>query len=346
MLTAREVLAEYGVEAVSIAPLGNGLINLTLQVDGADSTRYVLQRLHRVFTAEVNEALDAVTRHLEAKGLPTPRLIRTTRDKLYVEADGSIWRMLCFVDGRTFDSVPNSTVAREAGALLARFHCALVDLDYVFSGRRGFVHDLGCHLEALRATLMAYRDHRLFRDVKQLSDKIFELSDTIADVLTISDRVIHGDPKISNLMFSSDGARAYCLLDLDTLAYRPLVFELGDAFRSWCNPCGEDTTDTFFSMPLFEAAINGYAEAARGFIRVNEWQSIVAATQSLFAELAARFCIDALRAEYFGWDPKRFGSLGEHNLVRASGQVCAARSLAMQLDQAAAIVEQAFGRDA
>jgi hypothetical protein len=37
-------------------------------------------------------------------------------------------------------------------------------------------------------------------------------------------------------------------------------------------------------------------------------------------ELCARFSADALRESYFGWDPTRYASRGEHNLARARGQ--------------------------
>ena len=38
-------------------------------------------------------------------------------------------------------------------------------------------------------------------------------------------------------------------------------------------------------------------------------------------ELAARFAADALNESYFGWNPERFAGRGEHNLVRARGQL-------------------------
>ena len=51
---------------------------------------------------------------------------------------------------------------------------------------------------------------------------------------------MHGDPKISNLMFARDSDRGLCLIDLDTLGPMPIALELGDALRSWCNPAAED----------------------------------------------------------------------------------------------------------
>ena len=122
-------------------------------------------------------------------------------------------------------------------------------------------------------------------------------------------------------MFARDGDRALCLIDLDTLARMPIALELGDALRSWCNPRTEDATDAHFQRPLFEAAVEGYAAEARGFLTPVEWQSIPAGTLTVCVELAARFCTDALRERYFRWDASRYPSASAHNQARTRGQL-------------------------
>ena len=156
---------------------------------------------------------------------------------------------------------------------------------------------------------------------------------------------MHGDPKISNLLFAADG-RGLCLVDLDTLAHGPLVPELGDAFRSWCNPGPEDAPEAAFSLSLFAAALEGYAEHARAFITDEEAASIVDGTIMIYLELAARFAADALNEAYFGWSPERFASRGDHNLARASNQLAAARDLDRQRAAAGALVAGQFSRTA
>ena len=54
------------------------------------------------------------------------------------------------------------------------------------------------------------------------------------------------------------------------------------------------------------------AETRRALVLGVEWVSL---------ELAARFAADALLESYFGWDARRFPGRGEHNLVRAQGQL-------------------------
>src|SRR5690606_2262124 len=147
--------------------------------------------------------------------------------------------------------------------------------------------------------------------------------------------------KLSNLVFTPAG-EGLCLVDLDTVAVGPLAPELGDAFRSWCNPGGEDGERGRFSLPIFEAALAGYAAEASAFLTGEETASVVSATETIYLELAARFAADALHERYFGWDSARFASRGEHNLARATNQLEAVRSLAERRAEAEAIVARAF----
>ena len=135
------------------------------------------------------------------------------------------------------------------------------------------------------------------------------------------ERIVHGDPKISNFIFDPDTGEGVGLVDLDTVASMPIVLELGDALRSWCNPLGEDTRETTFSAPLFRAALGGYSRAAPDLLSAEEWRSLPDAALTIALELAARFAADALQENYFGWDPARFESASDHNQVRAAGQL-------------------------
>ncbi len=132
------------------------------------------------------------------------------------------------------------------------------------------------------------------------------------------------------------------MIDLDTLTHMPLPLELGDAFRSWCNPAGEDTPKGQFSLNMFAAGFNGYASEAGGFIKPEERSTVVSATRTIMLELAARFCTDALAEAYFAWNPAKFASRSEHNRIRAQGQLAIYRSLTDQAGEAEQLVAQAF----
>ena len=123
----------------------------------------------------------------------------------------------------------------------------------------------------------------------------------------------------------------------------PIILELGDAFRSWCNLQGEEHRDAAFSLPLFRAAVAGYAREAWSFLTEEEWRALPAATLTITVELAARFAADALVESYFGWDAERYGTAGEHHQVRAHSQVSLAQSIRAQWSAMEEVIAAAIG---
>jgi Ser/Thr protein kinase RdoA (MazF antagonist) len=323
-----------------LRPLSGGLINLTVRVDTAAGGRYVLQRLHPVFGAELHHDVEAVTAHLAARGLATPRLVRTAGGDLSVEEDG-LWRVLTHLPGRTVHRVTGPAMAREAGGLLGRFHRALSDLDHAFRFVRQ-AHGLAMHAQRLRQAVANHPRHRLAGAVAPVAEALLALAAGQPDFAGLPRRVTHGDPKISNLLFVPPDDRAHALVDLDTLGRLDLPTELGDAFRSWCNPAGEDGGEPALDLALFEAAVQGYAAAAPELPTPAERAQLVGGLAVICTELSCRFAADALNESYFGWDPRGFPTRGDHNLHRARVQLALARSVAARRPAAEDLVRRAF----
>lgn len=336
-----EVLAAYALSARAVARVPQGLVNDTFDVFVEGGARFIVQRLHPVFPASVNDNIAAVTAHLAARGVPTPQLLLTTDGATHVEREGQVWRVLSHVEGTAFERLPDTGAAREAGALLARFHAALADFTGPLDTGRPPVHDLPRHLANLEASLGRAAGHRLALPVREAHASLVKLLEAAPPVPDAPARVVHGDPKISNVLFDTAG-RAHCLIDLDTVARMPIALELGDALRSWCNPRGEDAADAYLDLGHFGAALAGYAAGGGALLTRAEREAIVPATLSIHLELAARFLADALEERYFRWDPARWPGHGEHNLARARGQLAAAASLAGALADATAIARDAF----
>lgn len=337
------VLARYGALAnARTQPLQGGLINDTFLAEGDISA--VVQKLHPIFEGQVNDDIDVITGFLAAKGLPTPRLIRTDDGQSCVVSHGERpWRAITFIPGRTYARLQSPQMAREAGALAGRFHAALADLrhDYAFS--RGNVHDTKRHVANLQKALTECTAHRLYDEVAALADPILAQAARLPDFSHLPLRHSHGDLKVSNLRFDEED-KGLCLLDLDTLSRMIWPFEMGDAFRSWCNPGGEDEGEVHFDLNLFQAAIGGYAEAAGNFLLPGEIDALTDGIRTISLELSVRFLADALQETYFGFDAARYPSRGEHNLLRAKGQWALFRSLSAQQEAARGIVTEAFAR--
>ena len=180
------------------------------------------------------------------------------------------------------------------------------------------------YLAAMHAAIDTYRDHRLAAKVAPLGERVLAAFEELGSPPVLESRVIHGDLKLDNLRFESRTSpgrdRAFALIDLDTLMRAPLWVELGDAWRSWCNTSGEDTSAARFDMTFFDASSRGFFEGYVHTLSDTERASLVTATERVTLELCARYITDAVEECYFGWDDSRFATRGEHNLVRALGQ--------------------------
>jgi Ser/Thr protein kinase RdoA (MazF antagonist) len=337
----------YGIGEDARAVVSSvGLINRTLRVEGArmaeGHTRLILQRLHPAFTAEVNEDIDVITAHLARRGVPTPRILRTRDGELSVPADDGVWRALTFIEGRCLPVIDDPSVARVAGAGVARFHVATADLEHTFRFTRPGAHDTPRHLATLRDTLADHAGHRLSAAVAPVAEAILAHGQALPDIGGLPTRIVHGDLKVTNLLFDQRLEALAALVDLDTLAHGTIATELGDALRSWCNPGGESAPTPRVDERILRAALSGYAEAAPGLLEEREVLAIVAGLETIALELAARFCTDALVERYFGWDASRYPTRGEHNLARATAMQRLAADARARRDELREVAVECF----
>jgi Ser/Thr protein kinase RdoA (MazF antagonist) len=338
------VLAAYALTpGTDIAPIEIGLINRTYKVvrPEGEPRALILQRLHPAFRGEVNRDFAAITAHLAEKGVTTPRLVPTQGGALWVDAADGAWRAQTFLAGRVVATAESPRIARSAAAAAGRFHRALADLTHTFHFTRPGAHDTPRHLAHLRAVLATHAEHPRFAEVRPVAERI--LAHALPPIPALPARIIHGDLKLTNVLFDDTLGEAVALLDLDTLAHGTLAVELGDALRSWCNPAGESAVHAAVDLALVEAALEGYAEATRGLLTAEEPHALPAGLETIALELSSRFCADALEERYFGYDASRYETRGAHNLVRARSQLALAESVTAARAALAKVVTRVFG---
>ncbi len=322
---AREALSAYGRAEAPLTLVTLGHINRTY-IAGAGHERRILQKVNPIFAPEVHEDIEAVTAHLEKKGLLTPRLLRTSRGELFTQdGSGGIWRMLTYVEGVIHARAEREELCRAAGALVGRFHVAVSDLQHVFRHKRPSLHDTPRHLQHLRDVLVSHAAHPSFGAVQEVGREILGLAEGLPSLAGAPRRITHNDLKITNVIFSEQG-EALALIDLDTFAEMSIPVELGDALRSWCNASAEDAGVGSLQMGNFAAALDGYASTARALVSDADRRLLPHAVATIALELAARFAADALEESYFGWDRTRFARAAEHNLLRARTQLLLGKS--------------------
>jgi Ser/Thr protein kinase RdoA (MazF antagonist) len=310
--------------AFEIRPLGDGLLHQSFHVRTGEA-EFVLQRVSDVFAPEIQDNIRRVTSHLAARGFATVSLLPTV-DGSYSADLGALgrWRLMRHLGGVSFERIQSRAQAGSAGLLVGRFHAALQDFDEPLAPMGLSYRNTPLYLAALREALRAHGDHRLVEEVRPVGESVLAAFDELGTAVPTADRVIHGDLKLQNLLFEGREPpgrdRAFALVDMDTLMRAPLWMELGDAWRSWCNPKGEDAGDAQFDLSIFEASLHGFREGLGRELSEAERRSLVTAPERLTLELCARYVTDTLEERYFGWEASRFATLGDHNLVRARGQ--------------------------
>ncbi len=303
-------------------PLGNGLMHATYVVD-AQLGRFVLQRLHpKLATPEIIADFRAVTAWLAAHAQLAPRLVGPG---VLQDDDGALWRMTTYVPGATHDKVQTPAEAEQGARALGRFHRVMADFDHDF-GSQHPLHDTVGHLDRLRAAADDPR-HAAAREV--VAEEIDLIVDRLSLALLPADlprRVVHGDPKISNVVFR--GTRAVGLIDLDTCNRHSVLVDLGDAVRSWCRDGSEDERQ-LFRLDRFAAILKGYAKCGLA-LTDPEVAHLVNAGRLITLELASRFARDVLEDEYFAYDAARYADRRSHNRARARAMLFLAEDMAAQ----------------
>ncbi len=320
----QSVLDQYDIgEVVSVKVNNTGLIHQTFEVQTKQG-QYIMQSLHDLLsTKEIANDFFAVTEYLTERGFPVPKCVRSKDGLINVEEDGVTWRMQTKLDGIIFSELPSAAHAKSAAALFGKFHRELLDFDYEFQSKLILHKTKEIYEEFVRVVNdKANADPR-----KEAEEEIKIITENLPEYF-INDatpkRVIHGDPKISNVMFNENG-EAIAIIDLDTCNRGFVGAELGDAIRSWCGGKEDDPENTF-DEDILNAILEGYLANTDEFLSVVEKDQFTKCGGTIMLELACRFLTDYFKDEYFGWDEAHYSSRREHNLARCRGQLAEFKS--------------------
>ena len=297
-----------------LAPFGAGLINATYRADGA-AGGFVLQRINgAVFPAPERimdnlALLQSMTEDRPHLGVRLPTLMAAADGKSFVrDPHGGIWRLMRRIEpSQVLTRVQKPRQAAEIGRALGRFHrlSAEIDAQRFHITLPGFHHTPG-YLTALEETLA--RSGQMTGDCPDALAFVAErrplasaLDDAVRRGLTIP-RLIHGDPKLDNLLFDAEGERALCLIDLDTVQPGLIHHDIGDCLRSCCNRRGEAADaeqQVCFDLDVCAGILAAYADQVRDLLGSAEIDLIYAAIRLIPFELGIRFLTDHLRGDRY-----------------------------------------------
>ncbi|OUU75444.1 MAG: hypothetical protein CBC29_03875 [Methylococcaceae bacterium TMED69] len=317
---------QYNIGDCIIASLDGGLVNKSFLVKVSGKPRFVLQKISDQFESTVTDKINIVSKHLISKGVDAPQIIPTTNRELVFKGSSGNWRLLEFINGFSKKTVNSVEESVQLARCLGQFHLYIQDCKGIEKKLR---RERGAEtqLKKLQAAFNKFPDHDSIKAVRMCASAVQKNQKYLPSLQLFPERILHGDPKVSNFLFAERGSVVKCMVDFDTVGWAELSWELADAFRSWCNPSSEDQLAGTFDLQIFEASICSYAETVETSFPVEEIIHSLSATAHIFLELALRFLVDAIEEEYFGWDSNNFNSASSHNLVRAKGQISACESL-------------------
>ncbi|NMG09459.1 aminoglycoside phosphotransferase family protein [Brasilonema sp. UFV-L1] len=336
-------------KVTAVQAFGNGNINDTflITLDSQEEQHFVLQRINTqvfrqpqlimrnmcLFTEHIYQRLQysPLSRRWEV-----PRVLLTKDSQEYWrEADGSFWRAISFIESaQSFDTMGDRSHAQEIGYALGMFHNLISDLppEKLADTLEGF-HITPLYLQHYQEVLAKTRP-RQSPEVNYCLQFVSDRSGW-ANILENAKatnhlplRLMHGDPKINNVMFDTVTQQAVSMIDLDTVKPGLVHYDIGDCLRSGCNRAGEETEQwesVYFDTDLCQGILQGYLSVAKAFLTDNDYAYIYDAIRLIAFELGLRFFADYLAGNVY-FKVKH----SEHNLARAIVQFKLTESIESQ----------------
>ncbi|MEH1960679.1 MAG: aminoglycoside phosphotransferase family protein [Nostoc sp.] len=345
-------------KVTEVKAFGSGNINDTFLVtlDDSEEQHFVLQRINtQVFRQPelIMQNMCIFTEHIQKRLQCTPLNRRWEVPRVLLTKDaqdhwrdthGYFWRAISFIGGsQSFDSMRDRSYAKEIGYALGMFHNLISDLppEKLADTLQGF-HITPLYLEYYQEVLAKTSVRQSvevnyclqFVSDRQIFAHILENAKS-EGILPL--RLMHGDPKINNVMFDTVTQQAVSVIDLDTVKPGLVHYDIGDCLRSGCNPAGEETENwesIYFDTDLCQGILKGYLSVAKVFLTDNDYAYIYDAIRLITFELGLRFFADYL-AENVYFKVKH----PEHNLARAIVQFKLTESIESQETQIRKIIK-------
>ncbi len=311
-------------KTLSIRPLGTGHINQTFLITAACGD-YVLQGINRRVFTQPQRVIDnqiALVAHLEANAnwsYRVPYLLPTGSGASNVEMGGTCWRLSDRITpARTLQVLGNVNQSRAAGAAFGHFQRAVADLasasiEEVISD----FHSLDLYLARLaEAAQMREQRARLRGDERSLLRALRDREQSYRDVPFTEARIIHGDCKVNNLLFTpaapDNKPEVVAVLDLDTCMLGQWWWDFGDLVRSVAGGAVD--------LPMYAALVQGFF-ATEELGELVELGDGVALEQALRAPAYMTYMLSVrFLADHFDGDRYFLVDHAGDNLARSAAQ--------------------------
>ncbi len=283
-----DICREYPIEEILAAtPFADGNINDTYLIE-TSSGKYVLQRLQKKMDcSKLQFNYELYSKACEAEGILYPKWL-SLRDGgfFFMDKEGSGWRMYDYLEGDVLCVPLSEAQCYACGYGLGKLHKVLSDLPEMPRPVYPHLHDIDYYYAQYVGALNSTEICEDNRD-KDIEETIRTMMPKVSSVTDAGESVIHGDAKISNILFQNGKVAGF--LDWDTFMTGSVNEEIADCIRSCC------VSDNTLDNAAFRALINGYRDASGAGEDITD--KVAASFEKICFELALRYYTDAISGE-------------------------------------------------
>ncbi len=327
---ALEIAKQFSLEGKikSVSSFGNGHINKTFLIKA--NKRYILQEINSYVFKDVDTLMnniEVVTSFLSKKNVNTLHLVKSLDGKNFIKVDGHYFRVFEYIENsKCYETIlGNNELVKTTGKSFARFHKELDSLNPelirdVIPNFHNTLKRYNDFLDALDKADEEKKENAL-KEIEAINFYKVKYS-LLVDKLSnreISEHIIHGDPKINNILFDKDTDEVLCIVDLDTIMKGTYLYDIGDAYRTLFTGEYEDTTDLGnirVDLDIYSSYLEGYLSEMKDILSLEEISLIPFSAFLLTIEVGIRFLEDYLRGNVY-----YHVEYEEHNLVRSRTQL-------------------------
>lgn len=342
-MVTTEIIEQYFLpqDEIGVKAIDNGLINATYFVENTNNgKKFILQKINtQIFKnpqAIVNNHLLANNTLSKNKySLELIELLPNSSGQLITQDRyGNSWRLMSYIDNsQTVLKVENAAMAEKAVEAFGEFYlCLNQENIHLHEVLPGFI-DFDKRMQDFKIAITQAQD--LYKKkAKKILDFLLQWENLPQQWITwqknnaLPKRIIHADPKISNVLFNPEN-QAIAIIDWDTLMQATLLYDFGDMVRSYTNRLDEDSIESTenFNPEYYEAVKRGFLKPLTCIITDIERENLDYAAQVVIYIQAVRFITDYLNgSQYYSI---RYET---HNLDRANNQINLLKGLQKYLE--------------
>lgn len=321
------------IDDCKIIPFGSGLIHRTFFLQHAEGD-FILQKInHHVFKNpwDLMANIQLVSNHLNQNNYQKSILkIKKTLDGniLLQTTDKEYWRVFDFIkNSQEFTNPESGEHVFQTGKSFGEFLTYLKDLpiEKIKPSIPNF-HHTRMRLENLEKAIQTNNFDRVkisTQEINQIRNWSFILEEF--ESLDCPIRIVHADPKISNLLFDKKNNKVKAVIDWDTIMPGYILHDFGDLVRTVTCEENEESIDfekVKISSVYLEQLTKGFLESTDSWLTEIEKNNLMLGAKIIIYEQAVRFLTDFLEGDQY------YNTVyTEQNLNRTKNQIRLLNSL-------------------